>query len=368
MEGNPLLDSAQQVTDTHYDLYVSLYSTTKTTGDTIGQLFELQLHDIEEPIKLNLKVGAATDVLMEHDGVWENYNDYLDKLEAAQLVRWNNPTQTPAYVHTIQRINYERAAKQEEEELKRKAQKMDEAKRNLEEKIAAIEATFPVFNSRFPPEIRQKIWNHVMETPDVFHPYRYKADGGSIGVGYWDATESPKNLNITQVCQQVRDEAGYQLYRNTTFAFTAPQTLERFLETTSAKTLNTIRKVDICFDHADFFRVFGAWQLVQDEYHLRWREFTRVVPTLQRMGLDKLTIRLPQHGLLWRYGWGDCCCFVVCKWIVKAVKHAMGFGFDAVLAFEVDNLGGTQRAELEAVVLAKETVSYEALSDGTLTL
>ncbi|KAI4126515.1 MAG: hypothetical protein LQ347_004945 [Umbilicaria vellea] len=301
MEGNPLIDSVKRVTDAHYDLYVSLYSTTDTKGDTIEQLFKLQFHDVEEPIKLNLKLGAATEVLMEHYGVWENYNDYLDELEAAQLVRWNNLTQTPAYIRTIQKLNDERAAKQDEEELKRKDLEKNEAERVLEEKMAAIKITFPVFNSRFPPEVRQKIWNHVMETQDILHPYRYKSDGGSLGVGSWDGSKSPKNLNITQVCQQVRDEAAYQLYRNTAFVSSEPQTLECFLEKTGAKTLNTIRKLEISFDHADFFRVFGAWELVQDKYHLQWKEFIQVVPTLQKMGLDKLTIRLPHHRLLWRY-------------------------------------------------------------------
>lgn len=368
MEGGLLFDSVLRVTDGHYDLYASLYSTTETKGDTITHLFELQLHDMEEPIKLKLKFGAASELLVEHAGVWKDCNDYLDQLEADQTVRWNNTTPTPAYVRTIQIVNEQRAAKLEKEEGERKVQEAKEAKRILEEKIGAVKATFPLFNSRFPPEIRQQVWDYVMETPDVLRPYRYKSDGGSLCGGYWDATESPKNLNITQVCQQVRDEAAYRLYRNTTFSFPESQTLECFLANTSSKTLKTIRKLEISFDHADFFRVFGAWELVQDKHHLQWREFTSVVSDLQELGLDKLTIRLPHHGLLWRYGWGNGCHFVVCKWIVKAVKDAMSCYSDVILAFKVDRLSDTQRAELESILSAKETASYEALSDGTLTL
>lgn len=46
----------------------------------------------------------------------------------------------------------------------------------------------------------------------------------------------------------------------------------------------------------------------------------------------------------------------------------MGHDFNAVLTFKVDNLSGTQRAELEEILSVKETVSYEALSHGTVTL
>ena len=367
MEDNLLSEGAQRVTDGHYGLHASLYITMEIKGNTLMQMFELQLHDIEEPLKLDLKLGPACEVLVQHDGVWEQYDDYLDQLGSAQLVRWNNPTPTLAYVRTIQMLNSQRAAKEEKEEGERKVREAKEAQRILEEKIAAIKTTFPLFNSRFPPETRQKIWDYIMETPSVIRPYGYKSNG-SLSAGYGDAGESPKNLKIIQVSQRVRDEAAYRLYRNTTFAFPEPQALECFLNKTSSKTLQTIRKMEISFDHADFFRVFGAWELVEDEHHLQWREFGPVLPNLQKIGLGKLTIRLPHHGLLWRYGWGGGCHFVVCKWVLKAVKDAMARYPKVILAIKVDRLSEMQRAELDVILSAEVTPSYEALSDGTLTL
>lgn len=367
MEEYFLLESVKRITASHYDLLASLYTTLENKSDNTTETFELQLHDVDEPLRLVMKLGAASQVLVQHNDVWEDYDYYLDQLETAQHVRWNDPTAASTYLSTIQMLNARRAAREDMEEQEQKILEAREARKALEEKVSAITATFSVFDSRFPPEVRDRIWDYVMETPDVLRPYRYRSDLGSHCAGYWDASESPKNVNITRVSQRVRDEAAYRLYRNTTFAFPEPQTLECFLDNTSSKILATIRKVELSFDHSDFFRMFGAWELVH-EGHRQWREFAPVLSKLKQLNLHKLTIRMPHRGLLWRYGWGNGCYFVVCKWILKATKDAVACHSNVHLAFEVDGLSEMQRLELAVILSAGETLSYEALSDGTLTL
>lgn len=367
MQENLLLESVKRITASHYDLFASLYTTWETKSDVTTQIFELQLHDVDEPLKLVMKLGAAFQVLLQHDDVWEDYDNYLDRLERAQHVRWNDPKPPSTYMPTIQMLNTRRAAREDMEEKERKMLEAREARKALEDKVSAITATYSVFDSRLPPEVRDRIWDYVMETPSVLRPYRYRSDLGSHCAGYWDASEAPKNLNITQVSQRMRDEAAYRLYRNTTLAFPEPQPLERFLDKCSSKTLSTIRKVELSFDYSDFFRMFGAWELVPDE-HRQWREYAPVLSKMQRLDVHKLTIRMPHPGLLWRYGWGDGCYFVVCKWVLKAVKDALAFQSGSHLAFEADGLSEVQRSELQDFLAAGETLSYQALSDGTLAL
>lgn len=59
---------------------------------------------------------------------------------------------------------------------------------------------------------------------------------------------------------------------------------------------------------------------------------------------------------------------MVHKWILKAVKDALAFQSGSHLAFEADGLSEMQRSELQIFLAAGETLSYEALSDGTLRL
>lgn len=363
MDGLLLFDSARRVTAAHYKLYASLDRITETKSDTLTQPFELQLHDVIEPLKLNLKLGPASEVLVQNGSVWEDYDDYLNPLETAQVDRWNNPTPTIAYIRTIQMLNNKRAAKEEREEQERKVREAEEARRILEEKIAGIKETFPIFDLRFPSEIRQRIWDYALETPNIIRPYRNTSNRG-LCAGSW--VVPPEYLNVIRVSRRVRDEVAYRLYRNSTFAFSEPQTLECFLEKMSSETLQTIQNLELSFDHVDFFRVFEAWELVQDEHYCRWPEFKSVVPNLRKID-GKLTIRLPNQGLLWGYGWGGACRFVVCKWILKAAKDAMARDPKVILAFQTDRLSEMQRADLDAILSAKETLSYEALSDGTLT-
>ncbi|MGI4850695.1 MAG: hypothetical protein ACRYGR_01980, partial [Janthinobacterium lividum] len=209
----------------------------------------------------------------------------------------------------------------------------------VERRIVAkrIRNTEPI-NSRFwllPLKCQIEIWKGVMNIADRVQPYAYLGTCGGYGFFLPEAwAPTPTALRSVDKAPwpasgklSLRDATCEALYSHTTFAFTLPERLHRFLDSLTAECLSRVRKVEIHFETDvglayvrkflgfEYGRMTPFMRGVLDDKHIE------VLFEQLTLGCKKieLTIVFPNADRMSYAGAEDGCHLTLCKWMAKAI-------------------------------------------------